>query len=82
MYWVRWLAESEQQRVPLTLAQGLIDAAGRWTVSHRWTDWQSEALWMSLYFSVAVWLSISLIHFSGRVSPGQPRLAAPLLRTA
>jgi hypothetical protein len=81
MYWARWLAETEQQRVPLTLAQGLIDASGRWTVSHRWTDWQSEALWMSLYFSVAVWLSISLIHVSGRMGPELTRLTGAPLRT-
>jgi len=67
MYWTRWLAEVEHSRVPLTLAEGLIDASGRWTVSHRWTDWQSEVVWMSMYFSVAVWLSISLIHLPGRL---------------
>jgi hypothetical protein len=38
------------------------DASGRWVVSHRWDDWKSEIAWMSLYFSVAVWMSISLIH--------------------
>jgi hypothetical protein len=31
-------------------------------VSHRWEDWKNEIAWMSLYFSVAVWLSIALIH--------------------
>ena len=25
-------------------------------------DWQHEIAWMSLYFSVAVWLSIALVH--------------------
>ncbi len=82
MYWTRWLAEAAHHRVPLTLAQGLLDAAGRWTVTHQWTDWQSEVVWMSMYFSVAVWLSISLIHLPGRVTL---RLAAPTpqqLRTA
>ena len=24
--------------------------------------WRTEMLWMSLYFSVAVWISLSLIH--------------------
>jgi hypothetical protein len=73
MYWTRWLAEAEQGRVPLTLAQGLVDASARWTVTHRWADWQSEVVWMTLYFSVAVWLSIGMIHVSGRLVP---RLAA------
>jgi hypothetical protein len=31
-------------------------------VSHRLEDWKNEIAWMSLYFSVAVWLSIALIH--------------------
>jgi hypothetical protein len=35
-------------------------------VSHRWQDWKSEVAWMSLYFSVAVWISISLVHVSVR----------------
>ena len=30
--------------------------------THRWDDWKSEVVWMSLYFSVAVWLSIGLAH--------------------
>ena len=73
MYWTRWLAESEHSRVPLTLAQGLFDASFRWTVTHRWADWQSEVVWMSMYFSLAVWLSIGLIHVPGRLSRQAPR---------
>jgi hypothetical protein len=34
----------------------------RWVVSHRWQDWRNEVVWMSLYFSVAVWISIALVH--------------------
>ena len=73
MYWTRWLAESEHSRVPLTLAQGLFDASFRGTVTHRWADWQSEVVWMSMYFSLAVWLSIGLIHVPGRLSRQAPR---------
>lgn len=62
MYWARWSADRASGRHYLTLAQGLADVATRQVVSHRWEDWKSEALWMSLYFSVAVWVSISLIH--------------------
>jgi hypothetical protein len=82
MYWARWLAESEHGQAPLTLAQGLVDASVRWTVTHRWADWQSEVIWMSMYFSVAVWLSISLIHLPGRLSPGPAALKMPQLRAA
>jgi hypothetical protein len=33
-------------------------------VSYRWEDWKDEVLWMSLYFTIAVWISISLIYAS------------------
>jgi hypothetical protein len=62
MYWARWLADEASGRHYLSLTQGLLDVSGRWVVSHRWQDWQHEIAWMSLYFSVAVWLSIALIH--------------------
>ena len=62
MYWSRWLADEAMGRQYMSLAQGLADVSGRWTVSHRWEDWRSEVLWMSLYFSVAVWVSLALAH--------------------
>ena len=31
-------------------------------VTHRWEDWKQEMPWMSLYFSVAVWFSISFMR--------------------
>jgi len=62
MYWARWMADLDQGRQYLSVTQGLLDTSGRWIVSHRWEDWKSEVVWMSLYFSVAVWLSIGLMH--------------------
>ena len=62
MYWSRWLADEASGRHYLSLAQGVLDVSGRWVVSHRWEDWKSEVAWMTLYFSVAVWLSIALVH--------------------
>ncbi|MBS0345729.1 MAG: hypothetical protein JSR69_04650 [Proteobacteria bacterium] len=62
MYWARWLTDEAHGRQYLSLAQGVLDASSRWVVSHRWADWHGEMVWMSLYFSVAVWLSIALIH--------------------
>ena len=55
----------------MSLAQGAADISGRWVVSHRWEDWRSEVTWMSLYFSVAVWISIALVH----VPAPRPRTA-------
>lgn len=62
MYWSRWMEEQAAGRQQLSLAQGLFDVSERRVVSHRWDDWKNEIAWMSLYFSVAVWLSIALVH--------------------
>jgi hypothetical protein len=62
MYWSRWMADENLGRHYMSIAQGVHDVASRWVVSYRWQDWKSEVVWMSLYFSVAVWLSIALIH--------------------
>lgn len=61
MYWARWLADEAQGRTYLGVMQGAIDASTRWIVSHRWDDWKTETGWMTMYFSVAVWLSIALV---------------------
>jgi hypothetical protein len=62
MYWSRWIADQSIGRHYLSIAQGLRDISTRWLVSYRWQDWRSEVVWMSIYFSVAVWLSISLVY--------------------
>lgn len=66
MYWSRWVADQAVHREYLTIYQGLMDVSERRIVSHRWEDWKSEVTWMSLYFSVAVWISIALIHATVR----------------
>lgn len=60
--WSRWLADEASGRHYLSITQGLLDVSGRWVVSHSWDVWKNEIAWMSLYFSVAVWLSIALVH--------------------
>jgi hypothetical protein len=62
MYWVRWLADEAAGRSYMSLAHGLQDAATRWVVSHDWEHWRGEVIWMTLYFSVGVWISIGLAH--------------------
>jgi hypothetical protein len=61
-YAARWAADQAAGKHYLTLGQGLADIAHRRRVSYRWEDWKSEVTWMSLYFSAAVWISISLIQ--------------------
>ena len=68
MYWARWVFDEGRGHQYLSIAQGLADVSGRWVVSQRWSDWESEVVWMSLYFSVAVWLSIGLMHASQTLS--------------
>ena len=66
MYLSRWVADEARGRRYLSIAQGLFDVSHHRVVSHRWQDWNSEIAWMSLYFSVAVWISISLVHAAVR----------------
>jgi hypothetical protein len=79
-YWARWIADHESGRHYLSIAQGLHDVSTRWVVSDRWSDWKSEVTWMSLYFSVGVWVSISLTYVSARAmfsAPREPTRASP-----
>lgn len=64
MYWTRWRSDQTNKRRYLSIADGVLDVSRRWTVSYRWEDWKDEVLWMSLYFTFAVWISISLIYAS------------------
>ena len=63
-YWNRWIADEAQGQAYLTIPQGIVDALERRIVSTRWDVWQGEMVWMTLYFSLGVWISISLIHAS------------------
>jgi len=65
-YWSRWVADEASGRQYLSIVQGIRDVSSHRVVSHQWQDWRSEIVWMSLYFSVAVWISIWLILVSYR----------------
>lgn len=60
MYVTRWLADQESAKSYLGLAAGLFDLNTRWIVTHDIQEWRSEIPWKSLYFSVAVWVSLAL----------------------
>jgi hypothetical protein len=64
MYWSRWRLDRSAGRRYLSITQGIADVSTRRVVSHRWEDWKTEMLWMSLYFSLGVWSSISLVYAS------------------
>lgn len=81
MYWARWVADEGQGRQYLGLAQGIADVSARWVVTQHWAHWESEMVWMSLYFSVAVWLSIGLMHVVG-AQGARSLVALPTHQTA
>jgi len=62
MYVSRWLADQASGRQYLSLAEGVRDVSARWVVTSAWTAWRTEIPWMTLYFSVVVWVSIALMH--------------------
>jgi hypothetical protein len=70
MYLTRWRADELSGRAYFSLLDGLRDVSQRWVVTHSYKDWREEIAWMTLYFSVAVWISLSLIH-----APRHPRFA-------
>ena len=62
MYWSRWRADQASGRRYLSVTQGLADVWRRRIVSSRWEDWRTEVLWMTLYFTLGVWSSISIVY--------------------
>jgi hypothetical protein len=64
MYWSRWRADESNRRQYLHIAKGAVDVWRRRVVSYRWEDWKREVLWMSLYFTLGVWISVSLVYAS------------------
>ena len=62
MYVSRWMADQASGRHYLSFAEGVRDVSLRWVVTGAWRDWHTEVPWMTLYFSVVVWVSIALAH--------------------
>jgi hypothetical protein len=62
MYWFRWSEGLAMGREYLSLGQGVLDALQPCVVNFNWDIWRMEIPWMTLYFTVAVWFSISLAH--------------------
>jgi hypothetical protein len=77
-YWMRHVADQAANRHYLSIAQGLADVWHRRVVSYRWEDWKSEVVWMTLYFSIGVWFSISLTHPRRLNRRTQPPVAVSL----
>lgn len=65
MYWSRWNEDMMAGVKYLTLSQGILDASLPCVVDFSWDIWRQEIPWLTLYFTVAVWVSISLAHAPG-----------------
>lgn len=63
MYLNRWRADVADGSKHLGPLEGLRDVSTRWIVTHDLAGWKDEIAWMSLYFSMAVWASLSLCVF-------------------
>jgi hypothetical protein len=63
MYLSRWRAKVADGSKLLSPLDGLRDASTRWVVTHDLAECKDEIVWMSLYFSVAVWASLALCVF-------------------
>ena len=62
MYFNRWQQDVVAAKESLGLWSGLVDLNTRWLVTHEISEWKEEIPWMSLYFSVAVWVSLLLCY--------------------
>lgn len=65
MYWSRWNADQIAGVNYLSLSRGILDASQACVVDFGWDIWRMEIPWMTLYFTLAVWVSISLAHVPG-----------------
>ena len=61
LYIARWRIGKRAGMRYLRVVEGLKDAVVRRRVTQTRDDWRNEVLWMSLYFSAGVWVSLGII---------------------
>src|SRR5262245_9448570 len=61
LYIARWRTGKRVGLRYLRIRDGLKDAFVRRQVTHASEDWRNDVLWMSLYFSVGVWVSLLIV---------------------
>lgn len=62
MYLHKWARATAQGAASIPLAQGLHEILRGCSVVRDWEAWRQDVAWLSLYFSVAVWISIGLTY--------------------
>jgi hypothetical protein len=65
MYWSRYQHGRTRGQTYMRLDQGARDAWQRRVPSGNWAAWKADALWLTPYFSVGVWLSIAMVCVPG-----------------
>jgi hypothetical protein len=61
MYWRRYQHRRAQGHTYMRIDQGARDAWNRRVPSGSWNAWKADALWLTPYFSVGVWISIAIV---------------------
>ncbi|MEI7973098.1 MAG: hypothetical protein WCH11_01890 [Bdellovibrio sp.] len=62
MYIQRLYEDQQSGKLYFGFVEGIIDLNTRWVVTHDIRDWREEIPWQSLYFSLAVLVSIALCY--------------------
>jgi hypothetical protein len=62
MYLSRWKTDVAAGHEYPSLGEGMREVFERCIVTREWRAWHEDAAWLSLYFTVAVWASIALVH--------------------
>ena len=57
-----WLENKSTGKQFSSISEGLVEVATQWRFTRAHEDWQYEMIWMTLYFSVAVWMSIYIVN--------------------
>jgi len=82
MWVARWQTESGGVHAGISVVEGLRTALQRCVVAREWAAWRDDVPWLSLYFTVAVWISIALAHVpplraAARPQRGRERAPVP-----
>eukprot|EP00550_Attheya_septentrionalis_P011301 CAMPEP_0198303384 /NCGR_PEP_ID=MMETSP1449-20131203/56858_1 /TAXON_ID=420275 /ORGANISM="Attheya septentrionalis, Strain CCMP2084" /LENGTH=294 /DNA_ID=CAMNT_0044005877 /DNA_START=89 /DNA_END=974 /DNA_ORIENTATION=+ len=64
MYLARWRHGKKVGRKLMSSNEGRKDALHRRVVTKSWKVWEQETVWLTGYFSSAVWLSLLFVHMA------------------
>ena len=62
MYLARWQADIATGHDYLPWSNGLLQIMQPCAVTRDWAAWREDVPWLTLYFTVAVWISVALPH--------------------